>query len=67
MQPADSATKYCQASHTCSDGINNPFDFMEMISIEKKTNFFESRVGEYSLSEGNKSKASFDFGDKIDF
>jgi ribonucleotide reductase beta subunit family protein with ferritin-like domain len=41
----------------------NPFDFMEMISIEKKTNFFESRVGEYSLSEGNKSKATFDFDD----
>ena len=40
---------------------NNPFDFMEMISIEKKTNFFESRVGEYSLSEGNKANASFDF------
>lgn len=44
----------------------NPFDFMEMISIEKKTNFFESRVGEYSLSEGNKSKATFDF-DNLDF
>lgn len=25
----------------------NPFDFMEMISIEGKTNFFEKRVGEY--------------------
>lgn len=44
----------------------NPFDFMEMISIEKKTNFFESRVGEYSLSEGNKSKATFDL-DNMDF
>ena len=28
----------------------NPFDFMEMISIEGKTNFFEKRVGEYSLA-----------------
>ena len=28
----------------------NPFDFMEMISIEGKTNFFEKRVGEYSKS-----------------
>ena len=36
MQPADSATKYCQASHTCSDGINNPFDFMERINLEEK-------------------------------
>lgn len=25
----------------------NPFDFMEMISIQGKTNFFEKRVGEY--------------------
>ena len=28
----------------------NPFDFMEMISIEGKTNFFEKRVGEYALA-----------------
>lgn len=26
----------------------NPFDFMENISLEGKTNFFEKRVGEYS-------------------
>ena len=26
----------------------NPFDFMEMISLEGKTNFFEKRVTEYS-------------------
>lgn len=26
---------------------NNPFDFMEMISLQGKTNFFEKRVGEY--------------------
>lgn len=25
----------------------NPFDFMEMISIQGKSNFFERRVGEY--------------------
>lgn len=29
---------------------SNPFDFMEMISIEGKTNFFEKRVGEYALA-----------------
>lgn len=28
----------------------NPFDFMELISLEGKTNFFEKRVGEYKLS-----------------
>lgn len=26
---------------------NNPFDFMEMISLQGKTNFFEKRVSEY--------------------
>jgi len=28
--------------------VANPFDFMEMISIEGKTNFFEHRVSEYN-------------------
>jgi ribonucleoside-diphosphate reductase subunit M2 len=27
--------------------VENPFDFMENISLEGKTNFFEKRVGEY--------------------
>jgi ribonucleoside-diphosphate reductase beta chain len=26
---------------------SNPFDFMEMISVQGKTNFFEKRVAEY--------------------
>lgn len=29
---------------------NNPFQFMELISIESKTNFFEKRVSEYALA-----------------
>ena len=28
----------------------NPFDFMEMISLQGKSNFFEKRVGEYKKS-----------------
>ena len=28
----------------------NPFDFMQLISMENKTNFFEKRVSEYSLA-----------------
>lgn len=35
---------------------NNPFDWMETISLEGKTNFFEKRVGDYSkhmLVEGD--------------
>lgn len=27
----------------------NPFDFVEMISLEGKTNFFEKRVSDYSM------------------
>ena len=34
----------------------NPFDWMEMISIQGKTNFFEKRVGEYS----NKANPNID-------
>jgi len=30
--------------------VENPFDFMENISIEGKTNFFERRVSEYQRS-----------------
>ena len=39
----------------------NPFDFMEMISIEGKTNFFEKRVAEYSLADKTKNNDVFDF------
>jgi len=28
----------------------NPFDFMELISMQGKTNFFEKRVGKYQKS-----------------
>ena len=45
---------------------SNPFDFMEMISLEGKTNFFEKRVGDYSLSNGKKQEATFDL-ENIDF
>ena len=44
----------------------NPFDFMEMISLEGKTNFFEKRVGDYSLVSDTKSAAVFDMSN-IDF
>ena len=27
--------------------VTNPFDFMDMINLQGKTNFFEKRVGEY--------------------
>ena len=41
----------------------NPFDFMEMISLQGKTNFFEKRVGEYQkagvMNEGASSSKAF--------
>ncbi len=41
----------------------NPFDFMEMISLQGKTNFFEKRVGEYQkagvMKDGEEEKAKF--------
>ena len=39
---------------------SNPFEFMEMISIEGKTNFFEKRVGEYALATKDKQENIFD-------
>ena len=30
--------------------VSNPFDWMDMISLQGKTNFFEKRVSEYSKS-----------------
>ena len=41
-------------------GVNNPFDFMEMISVEGKTNFFEKRVGEYALANKERNEGDFD-------
>ena len=35
----------------------NPFDWMESISIQGKTNFFEKRVGEYSNAANPKSNS----------
>ncbi|MCC9135758.1 ribonucleoside-diphosphate reductase small subunit [Pontibacter silvestris] len=42
-------------------GSANPFDFMEMISLQGKTNFFEKRVGDYQKAGvlGDKDKNVF--------
>ena len=41
-------------------GTKNPFEFMEMISLESKTNFFESRVSDYALAEKKRDDDVFD-------
>ena len=38
----------------------NPFDFMELISIESKVNFFEKRLAEYAMANKDTTGA-FDF------
>lgn len=38
----------------------NPFDFMEMISLQGKANFFESRVSAYSKSGVNQAVGAAD-------
>ena len=39
---------------------NNPFDFMELISLQGKTSFFEKRVSEYALANTKKDDTIFD-------
>jgi ribonucleoside-diphosphate reductase subunit M2 len=41
-------------------GTKNPFEFMEMISLESKTNFFESRVSDYALADKKREDDVFD-------
>ena len=45
----------------------NPFDWMELISIQGKTNFFEKRVGEYSNVANPNSENDNTFGLDEDF
>jgi ribonucleotide reductase beta subunit family protein with ferritin-like domain len=42
-------------------GAQNPFDFMELISIESKVNFFERTNSEYALANKTVDKDVFDF------
>jgi ribonucleoside-diphosphate reductase beta chain len=46
--------------------VNNPFDFMEMISMTSKTNFFENKVSQYSkagVSNGLQGSSGFEIVD----
>lgn len=40
--------------------VSCPFEFMERISLEGKTNFFEKRVGEYALAKKEQTEDIFD-------
>jgi ribonucleotide reductase beta subunit family protein with ferritin-like domain len=45
----------------------NPFDFMEHLSIDGKTNFFEKRVTEYKLGNAATSQADWEINEDEDF
>ena len=45
----------------------NPFDFMEMISLQGKSNFFEKRVGEYQKAGVLAGKGHLEFTTEEDF
>lgn len=47
--------------------VSNPFDFMDMISIQGKTNFFEKRVGEYQKAGVLAGKENQTFSLEEDF
>jgi ribonucleotide reductase beta subunit family protein with ferritin-like domain len=62
-------TKYIQfvADRVCLQlgydkiwGVSCPFSYMETISVERKSNFFECRVSEYALANKEISKDIFE-------
>merc|ERR1740133_571312 len=57
--------------HSKLFGATNPFDWMELISLQGKTNFFEKRVGEYQkagvMTSGADAEGSRGFALDVDF
>jgi ribonucleotide reductase beta subunit family protein with ferritin-like domain len=55
-------------SLNCSKAYNseNPFDFMQNIALQGKTNFFEKRVAEYQKAGVNNSSSIEELGTSFD-
>jgi ribonucleoside-diphosphate reductase subunit M2 len=57
--------------HSKLFGSTNPFDWMELISLQGKTNFFEKRVGEYQkagvMTSATSQEESRGFALDVDF
>lgn len=49
-----------QVGHDKIWNTKNPFDFMENISLDGKTNFFEKRVGDYGKMDEDSTNIDFD-------
>lgn len=56
-----------QLGYTPLFGARNPFDFMELISLSSKENFFEKRVSNYSMSSVGKTSEEMSFSLDVDF
>lgn len=54
-------------NHEKHFNVENPFDFMELISLEGKSNFFEKRVGEYQKAGVMSNSAQNAFSLDADF
>ena len=48
-----------QVRHPTIWNSKNPFDFMENISLDGKTNFFEKRVGDYGKLDDESENIEF--------
>jgi ribonucleoside-diphosphate reductase subunit M2 len=58
------ADRLClQLGHDKIYNVSNPFDFMELISLESKVNFFEKHQDAYALANKDKSIDAFEFSD----
>lgn len=44
-------------------GVANPCDFMELISLESKSNMFERKIGDYALANKSNSDIAFDLNE----
>lgn len=62
---ADRLLKALGVNKICNS--KNPFDWMEMISLQGKTNFFERRVGQYQKAGVMNSKEDKEFKLNLDF
>ena len=45
--------------------VTNPMDFMELISIDQKVNFFEAKLSQYALANKTVSENTFDFNEEF--
>jgi ribonucleoside-diphosphate reductase subunit M2 len=45
--------------------VLNPFDFMELISLDSKTNFFEKMNDSYALANKSKDDLTFEFNEEF--